>query len=156
MITIPARPTDAAKIATMWHEGWHQAHAAIAPAALTTLRTPNEFCARTKAHLNQTQVAWVDGAMAGFFMLDQDELYQFYVGASFQGSGTAAIQMRVAEEALGKGLKWLACSVGNTRAARFYEKCGWVQTGVIPYEIETEEGPLTVEVWRYEKTLIIE
>jgi hypothetical protein len=28
-----------------------------------------------------------------------------------------------------------------------------VQAGTIPYEVETGEGPLQIDVWRYEKRL---
>lgn len=151
----PAQPADAAAIATIWHRGWHQAHAAIVPDALTALRSPEEFATRTDAHLDQTHVAWIDGQIAGFFMLDQDELYQFYISAAFQGSGSASKLMHGAEAALGEGLKWLACTVGNDRAARFYEKSGWVRAGVIPYEVETAQGPLVVKVWRYERQVVL-
>lgn len=149
----PATPADVPLIAALWHLGWVQGHAAIAPPALTALRTQDEFVIRTKAHLKQTRVAWIDGQMAGFFMIDRDEIYQFYVAKAFQGSGTATALMAAAEAALGTGLKWLACSVGNDRAARFYEKSGWSQAGITPYEVETGDGPLVVEVGRYEKRL---
>ena len=151
-----AEPDNAPQIARIWHAQWHNAHAKIVPAALTELRSPEEFAARTRSHLGQTQIAWIDNEIAGFFMLDEDEIYQFYVAPSFQGTGAAAQLMTAAENALGAGLKWLACSVGNDRAARFYEKCGWIQAGTIPYEVETGEGPLTVEVWRYEKRILPE
>jgi len=151
-----AKPDNAPDIARIWHTQWHSAHAAVVPAALTELRTPEEFAARTQSHLGHTQVAWVDDQIAGFFMLDEDEIYQFYVAPDFQGTGVAGQLMTAAENALGAGLKWLACSVGNDRAARFYEKCGWIQAGVTPYEVETGEGPLTVEVWRYEKRILPE
>ncbi|MEH6673542.1 MAG: GNAT family N-acetyltransferase [Sulfitobacter sp.] len=149
----PAHPDDAARLAEMWYQGWHQAHASVVPTALTTLRTPEEFTMRMRVHLKHTKVAWVDGQIAGFFMVDHDEIYQFYINAAFQGSGLAQQMMAATEAELGHGLKWLACTVGNTRAARFYEACGWVQAGAIPYEVETGEGPLQIDVWRYEKRL---
>ncbi len=149
----PAKPADIPAIAALWHSGWHQAHASIVPPAVTALRTSEECASRAMAHLDQTQVGWVDGHLAGFFMLEADELYQFYVDAAFQGTGLATDLMRVAEAALGAGSKWLACSVGNDRAAAFFTKCGWVQTCVTPYEVETGAGPLLVDVWRYEKQI---
>jgi GNAT superfamily N-acetyltransferase len=149
----PATPADISKIAALWHVGWMQGHADIAPPALTALRTESEFLSWTKAHLDQTHVAWIDGQVAGFFMIDGDELYQFYVADVFQGSAAASTLMAAAEKTLGAGLKWLACSVGNDRAARFYDKSGWAQMGITPYEVETAEGPRVVEVWRYEKLL---
>ncbi len=153
MKIIPAHPRDAADIARIWHAGWHQAHASIVPAVLTASRTPQEFSTRTHAHLGQTRLAWLDGEIVGFFMLDHDELYQFYVSASVQGKGVAAGLMHAAEAALGPGGKWLACTVGNARAARFYEKCGWARAATTPYEVETRAGPQVVNVWRYEKDL---
>ena len=48
---------------------------------------------------------------------------------------------------------WLACAIGNDRAARFYEKNGWRRTGTIVNDAETLQGPFPLEVWRYEKAL---
>lgn len=48
---------------------------------------------------------------------------------------------------------WLACAIGNDRAARFYEKNGWRRAGTIINEADTERGPFPLEVWRYEKPL---
>ena len=149
----PAVSDDIPAIAALWRHGWMQGHGAAAPQSLTKQRTADEFLTRTTAHLKQTQVAWIDGQMAGFFMLEGDELYQFYVAPDFQGSGTARDLMAHAEAALGDGLKWLACLVGNDRAARFYEKSGWVLAATVPYEVETEDGPHTINAWRYEKRL---
>jgi ribosomal protein S18 acetylase RimI-like enzyme len=144
---------DVPAIAALWREGWMQGHGAAAPKSLTEQRTADEFLTRTKAHLQQTQVAWIDGQMAGFFMIEADELYQFYVAPNFQGSGVARALMAEAEAALGDGLKWLSCLVGNKRAARFYEKSGWVLAATVPYEVETEEGPQVINAWRFEKHL---
>jgi RimJ/RimL family protein N-acetyltransferase len=47
---------------------------------------------------------------------------------------------------------WLACAVGNERAARFYEKCGWRRAATVPDE-PYDSGGIVFEVWRYEKTL---
>ena len=33
------------------------------------------------------------------------------------------------EEVIAPRLAWLASSVGNARAARFYQKCGWRKVG---------------------------
>ena len=46
---------------------------------------------------------------------------------------------------------WLACAIGNDRAARFYEKSGWRRVGVVVEPAETSAGPYPMEVWRYEK-----
>lgn len=148
-----ATQDDIGALAQMWHEGWHSAHAAVVDAELVRLRTPAEFTARAASHLDQTYVALVEGAIAGFFMIEGDELYQFYVAGEHHGSGIARVMMRHAETVLPRPRAWLACSVGNDRAAAFYIKCGWQNTGVVVLEVESAQGPVPVRVWRFEKTL---
>jgi ribosomal protein S18 acetylase RimI-like enzyme len=46
---------------------------------------------------------------------------------------------------------WLACAIGNARAARFYEKHGWRRSSTVVTPVETSEGPFPLKVWRYEK-----
>jgi RimJ/RimL family protein N-acetyltransferase len=48
---------------------------------------------------------------------------------------------------------WLACAIGNDRAAKFYEKSGWRRVGTMMNDAETSIGSFPLEVWRYEKSL---
>jgi GNAT superfamily N-acetyltransferase len=153
MHTEPASEADIEAIAALWHKGWHQGHGDFAPAALVATRVFSEFQERSRRHLPQTHVLRRDGQIAGFYMLEGDEVYQFYVAAAFQGQGVAAALMAQAEAALAGKLAWLACSEGNARAARFYEKAGWQRRGTQSYEAETAAGPQIVTIWRYEKDL---
>ena len=91
----------------------------------------------------------------GFCILKGDELYQLYVSAEARGSGAAAALTADAEARLaqaGVEVGWLACAVGNDRAARFYEKCGWRRVGTVAYLPDAADG-VALEVWRYEKRL---
>jgi GNAT superfamily N-acetyltransferase len=77
-----------------------------------------------------------------------DELYPLFVSAQSRGSGVAAALIADAEARLfDSGVKtaWLACAIGNERAAKFYEKCGWRCAGTMVNLAETSR--------RYEKTL---
>lgn len=49
---------------------------------------------------------------------------------------------------------WLACAIGNKRAAKFYQKCGWQLKNTIVDELETADGVFPLEVWKFEKKLI--
>ena len=53
----------------------------------------------------------------------------------------------------GTATAWLACAIGNQRAARFYEKCGWRRVGNMINRLDTPTGIFPLEVWRYEKRL---
>ena len=52
----------------------------------------------------------------------------------------------------GVEIAWLACAIGNERAARFYEKCGWRRAGTVVYQPDAANGT-PLEVWRYEERL---
>ena len=152
----PLTPADLAPTAALWHQGWHDAHAAICPPALSALRTLDSFTDRLARHAATTTLAERDGAILGFFTLVADELYQFYVAPAARGSGLARRLMAEAEAALrasGVSRAWLACTVGNTRAARFYEKTGWTRAATEALAVDTSAGPFTLDVWRYEKSL---
>ncbi|HEX4915307.1 MAG TPA: hypothetical protein VFV51_15215, partial [Vicinamibacterales bacterium] len=86
----PARESDLDQLAQLWHDGWRDGHLAIVPAALARLRTLESFRVRLRAGLAHVCVAVADDIPVGFFMLKDDELYQFFVDASARGTGVAA------------------------------------------------------------------
>ncbi len=103
--------------------------------------------------LDRVRVCDRDGKLLGFSMLKGDELYQFYVSAEARGSDVAPSLMADAMERLranGVVVAWLACAIGNDRAARFYEKSGWHRAGVFTSELPTPDGIFRLDVWRYE------
>lgn len=157
MIIRNAEEADLDRLAEIWHQGWHEAHAHLVPPELTRLRTLPNFRERLKAALPHLRVAGPPGAPLGFCQLQHDELFQLYVSADFRGSGVAAALIADGESRLaerGVEVAWLACAIGNERAARFYEKSGWRRTGIVINEAETSAGPFPLEVWRYEKRLV--
>jgi GNAT superfamily N-acetyltransferase len=141
-------------LAQLWHDGWQDAHAKLAPPGLVRARTLAIFRERLTAAHDDTRVVGPIGAPLGFFMLKDDELYQFYVAREARGSGAAAALIADAEALLAArriATAWLACAVGNDRAARFYEKCGWRRARTTVNRLETADGVFEVDIWRYEK-----
>jgi ribosomal protein S18 acetylase RimI-like enzyme len=152
-----AEEGDIEHLARVWHDGWHESHAQIVPAELTRLRTLDNFRDRLRAALPNIRVVGPFGAPVGFCITRGAELYQLFVSASSRGSGIAAALVADAEARLsesGVATAWLACAIGNARAARFYEKCGWRRTGTMVNPAETANGTFPLEVWRYEKSLM--
>ena len=79
-----------------------------------------------------------------------------FVSAEARGKGVAQALIADAEKVLAKsGIEtaWLACAIGNERAARFYEKSGWRLARNFVSELGTPDGIFELEVWRYEKSL---
>ena len=119
-------------------------------------RTLDNFRRRLRAALPEIRVVGPPGSPTGFSVVKGDELYQLFVAASARGYGAAAALIADAEARLaaaGVATAWLACAIGNDRAARFYEKSGWRRTGTMINYAETSEGSFPLEVWRYEKSL---
>jgi len=154
----PATEAELDRLAVIWHEGWHEAHSAILPAELTRIRTLESFRDRLRAALPRVRTVGPEGEPVGFCIVQGDELYQLFVSARARASGVAATLVADAEARLaaaGYGVGWLACAIGNGRAARFYEKCGWRRVGTMINPLDTPDGVLPLEVWRYEKRLRI-
>lgn len=143
-------------LARIWYDGWQDAHAEILPAELKRIRTLESFRERLRAALPDVRVAGPVGEPVGLCILKGDELYQLYVSARARGSGVAAALIADAETRLsvnGVQTAWLACAIGNERAARFYEKSGWRRAGNMINRLETPNGMFPLEVWRYEKSV---
>jgi GNAT superfamily N-acetyltransferase len=143
-------------LARLWHQGWLDAHAAIVPAELIRLRSLASFRERLPALLPKTRVVGAPGEPVGLAITQGDELHQLYVSSQARGTGVAAALVADAEARLieeGVEIAWLACAIGNRRAARFYEKSGWHLARTFVSPLDTGAGIFLLEVWRYEKTL---
>ncbi|HET8713443.1 MAG TPA: GNAT family N-acetyltransferase [Gemmatimonadales bacterium] len=152
----PADPKDVDPLAAIWHEAWHETHARLVPRALTEQRTLESLRARLIAALTSVRVVGDVGAPLGFCIAKDDELYQLFVAPAARGSGAAVALLADGEARLaanGVLTAWLACAIGNERAARFYEKHGWRRIGTMVNHAETSNGTFPLEVWRYEKVL---
>ena len=145
---------DIDHLATIWFDGWHEAHAHLMPAALTRVRTFASFRERICAALPTVRVIGPAGDPRGLCIVQHDELYQLFVSPRARGTGAAAALIADAERRLagsGVDVAWLACGIGNDRAARFYGKAGWRNAGVMLNRVETAAGEFAVDVWRFEK-----
>src|SRR5262249_33916900 len=151
----PAEETELDELAALWHQAWHDAHVQIVPTELTRLRPVEHFRQRIEAALANVRIVGPVGAPQGLCVIKGAELYQLFVARAARGAGVAAALIDDAEARLvarGVETAWLACAIGNVRAARFYEKRGWRRTGTMVNAAETACGDFLLEVWRYEKS----
>jgi len=137
----PATEADVDAIAELFHRGWHDVHPGRVPDGLTERRTAQAFhdrVAHRVAETDETTVAEVDGRIAGFVMVHDDEAEQVYVDRDFRGSGVAALLLSEAERqiaAAGHDEAFLAVVRGNDRAQAFYSRQGWVDRGDVDYPV---------------------
>jgi ribosomal protein S18 acetylase RimI-like enzyme len=156
MVVRDAKPSDLSQVAQLWFDGWQDTHAKLLPVELARLRTLESFHERLVAALGRVRVIGPPGVPMGFCVTRGSELHQLYVSSEARGSGLAAALIRDAEARLvenGVTKAWLACAIGNERAARFYAKHGWMRTGTVVEHLEAGSGTFPLEVWRYEKSL---
>jgi ribosomal protein S18 acetylase RimI-like enzyme len=151
-----ALPTEFELLACLWYDGWQDAHAGILPESLARHRTKESFLQRLHVEAPHLRVTGPVGQPNGLCIAKDDELNQLYVSPAARGSGLARILLSDGEARLrsnGARTAWLACAIGNARAARFYEKNGWSLAGEKLISLETPAGPFPLQVWRYEKAL---
>ena len=144
------------ELTRVWYDAWQDGHRAIVPPELARVRTFDSFRDRLRAAIATVRVAGPPGRPVGFCIIKDDELSQLFVSREARGTGVAGALLADGEARLaahGVTTAWLACAIGNDRAARFYERAGWRRTGTITSRLETIEGPFFLDVWRYEKTL---
>ncbi|MEV0245559.1 GNAT family N-acetyltransferase [Nocardia sp. NPDC050712] len=152
----PGRAADAPAVAQLWYDGWREAHLGNVSEELVAIRSRESFDTRAAQLVPVTIVATVDGAVAGFVMVEHDEVEQVYLGARHRGSGVATLLLAAAEQAVrdhGQRRAWLAVVAGNTRARRFYERNGWLDDGEFVHAAPGPDGPVPVPSHRYVKHL---
>ncbi|MCV6593312.1 MAG: GNAT family N-acetyltransferase [Silicimonas sp.] len=151
-----AAEDEAPEIARIWSSSWWETHADLVDAPLRALRAPESFEPRVRNVIGTTRVARQGDRILGFCTVRADELYQLFVAPEGRGTGVAQALLADAEtrlQRMGNHRIWLACMIGNDRAARFYEKHDWINMGETTDDVETAEGHYRVGIWRFEKTL---
>ncbi len=137
----------------------HVPEVTVAPSEIPELieaRHEDSFRTRAAQRVNDTTVALVEGQIAGFVMVVDNEVEQIYVSALHRGEGVADMLMADAERRIkdaGYSSAWLAVVAGNARARRFYERCGWSDGGQFEYAAAGDHGPIPVPSHRYVKDL---
>ena len=149
-----ASEDDARAVADVWHLGWRDGHLAFVPQELVEARTEESFRDRAAERISEMTVAVVEGVIAGFVLVADDEVEQVYVAPRHRGAGIADLLMSEAERQVrekGYSKAWLAVVPGNARARSFYERRGWRDEGGFEYAAAAENGSIAVLCHRYTK-----
>jgi putative acetyltransferase len=155
----PAETADHDEIVTLWHQGWHDAHANLVPPEVLAFRTKDHFT----LWLNEAQDAFFaardDTGVLGFVSLKGAEIVKLYVSGRARGTGAAQILLSFAENLLcdaGVARAGLFCTTGNIRAERFYQREGWELSESFDDALWVPEGAgakFIVSTHRFEKDL---
>ncbi|MGF0538121.1 N-acetyltransferase family protein [Agrobacterium sp. ES01] len=123
---------DRYAVLALWHQGWHDAHAALVPAGVLTCRTPDCFEIWFDQSTDVFYVAVENATVLGFVSIKDDEVVKLYCCRKVRGSGLAGQLLAHAESQIavrGFTKAYLFCTAGNHRAERFYENHGWILSG---------------------------
>jgi len=137
----PATAADVDAVTAVFHQGWHDAHPGLVPDGLTERRTVESFrdrVSRRIAETDETTVAEVDGTVAGFVMVSEDEAEQVYVDRAHRGTTVAGLLLTEAERQIAAGghdVAFLVVVRGNDRAQAFYARQGWTDEGDVDYPV---------------------
>ncbi len=136
-----AQPADLPALADLWHQGWHEAHAAHVPAALAALRSRDSLLTRLQS---QAVLLTAGSPPLGLCIPRGNEIYQMYVAPAARGTGTAAGLIAAGEDhirAAGFATARLDVIPQNHRAIAFYEKCGWQRGSIETVMLDTLADP---------------
>ncbi|HBE83816.1 MAG TPA: GNAT family N-acetyltransferase [Pyrinomonadaceae bacterium] len=153
----PALRSEIDAIARLWHDSWQEAHSEILPEGHAQFWTLATFEKVLCSDITKVHVVGPIGKPLGLSIVKDDELNQIHVNKESRGTGVAKALIDDAERRIsraGNRIAWLACGIGNSRAARFYEKCGWHLASVFTHELKTPAGSFQLDVWRFEKQLL--
>jgi ribosomal protein S18 acetylase RimI-like enzyme len=151
-----AETSEIDELARVWHDAWHDGHGDLVPDKLKQLRTNENFRERIEKMLPHVRTAGRVGQPLGLCLVEGDELKELFVSAAARGTGLADKLIADGEDLLfSNGIRtaWLGCLVGNDRAARFYERSGWIRAKQFIDSVEIPGGIVELNVWRYEKEL---
>lgn len=130
-------------VAALWHDSWHDGHAALLPAPIVAQRDLGSFAARLVPLLAETVVAVENDRIVGFGALVGSEIDQLYVTRAARGTAVAADLLASLEDRLrqaGVMRAEIQCLEGNDRALAFYRRHGWQVTGTADLPIWMPEG----------------
>ncbi|WP_029137211.1 GNAT family N-acetyltransferase [Nakamurella lactea] len=147
---------DAGDVARIWCQGWHDAHDGFVSPELVAARADHTFLTRANERWPDTLVGVGGNTIAGFVMVNANEVEQLYVAGDRRGTGVAAALLAAAEDLLSsRGFRqaWLAVIPENVRARRFYDRCGWRDEGTFVYDAEFDGEQIGVPCRRYAKML---
>ena len=155
----PAQSTDRADVVRLWHQGWHDAHAALVPPEVLSFRTIEHFNIWLKEASDDFYVA-MSGDIVGFVTVEGPEVVKLYVDRNVRGQGVAHQLLSFAELHLSKnGVREaeLFCTAGNGRAENFYRREGWTLIQTFEDALWIPEGisaRFAVQTHRFQKNLV--
>jgi len=118
----PAKAADYEEIVQLWHQGWHDAHANLAPDGVLPYRSKDHFSLWLTEAEDAFFVAADDIGIVGFVSVKGAEVVKLYFSDRARGTRVAQTLLSFAEKLLsesGIARAMLLCTAGNIRAERF-------------------------------------
>jgi ribosomal protein S18 acetylase RimI-like enzyme len=151
-----ATAEDAAWIAKLYHDVWHETHACDMPDGVAALR-PLKFFVDRMPEVTRASFVGLDRSSngLGFCGWQGSVVKQLWVAPSARGSGLAVALLDAALKVLahaGFSHTTLYCLAANSRGLHFYQRQGWHKIEISDMQA-TQGSDKTVPFWRMEKAL---
>lgn len=132
------RPDDAGAFHALALASWLDAYGGLLPEDVVA-NAPRMISSAMAARFDKFMVAFANGRPMGYYSLgdseeDRNYLWHLYVDPAVQGQGVGRLLHSAAlDELRGRGCAFAALDyvAGNAKAARFYERNGWRETGLV-------------------------
>jgi hypothetical protein len=95
------------------------------------------------------ETGWRDGHLGNV----PEALVAIRTPESFRTRAAERVADTTVAEVAGHRSAWLAVVPGNTRARRFYERCGWIDDGTFDYAVPHDGEIVHVPCHRYVKPM---
>ena len=155
----PMCEADVDAVARLWYSTyWDQVGWEHLDPSFLAERNLDSFFSRARERVADTLLATHADDIVGMCVLHPNEVEQFFLSRMARGTGVSSKLMAAAErEHRRRGCTRIHLVVfpENTRARRFYERCGWTSAGDVTYEAQISGGrTYALRLVRYEKPLV--
>ncbi|WP_432255957.1 GNAT family N-acetyltransferase [Limimaricola sp. AA108-03] len=141
-------------LATLWHDGWHEAHDHLVPSYDAATRSRVKFADRLRRERPSGRMVRLEDRPIGLCLTSRAEISRLFVDATARRLGVGRVLLADAERRIafsGYDEAWLTVVRGNDRARSFYERHGWRRDGLTM--IEHGSRPNVLYLWRFAKTV---
>ncbi|PSK82204.1 putative acetyltransferase [Limimaricola soesokkakensis] len=144
-------------LASLWHDGWHEAHDHLVPSYDAATRSRGRFADRLRREHPSGRMVRLEDRPVGLCLTSGAEISQLFVDVTARRLGVGRVLLADVERHIalsGHDEASLTVVQGNDQARGFYERHGWRRDGLTTIEIKHGSRSAVLYLWRFAKTVM--